>query len=301
MNWRKIGQIFEVDNDNFFLKTHAANPTAILLEEDTFRIYYSGRSDENKSSVGFIDYNIETKKIINYPKSPIATYGNDNSYYSHGISIGNSFKRNDRDVMLFMGWQFPKGKHWRGDIGEIEIVDNKFLVNTATPFMTTDEEDKVSFSYPWVIKEDHIYKMWYGSTINWTSDNGEMIHVIKYATSKDGIKWEKHGISIPYELGEAQAFSKPTVLKRNNEYHMWYSYRAGNNDAYKIGYSFSKDGVNWERQHHLCGIETSAEGWDDHMICYPYVFQHKNSVYMLYNGNEHGKFGFGLAILEDEQ
>lgn len=34
------------------------------------------------------------------------------------------------------------------------------------------------------------------------------------------------------------------------------------------------------------------------MICYSYIFNHKGSRYMLYNGNGYGKTGFGLAKFE---
>ena len=44
-------------------------------------------------------------------------------------------------------------------------------------------------------------------------------------------------------------------------------------------------------------IDVSNDGWDSEMICYPYVFDHKGKRYMLYNGNDYGKKGFGLAIL----
>lgn len=140
--------------------------------------------------------------------------------------------------------------------------------------------------------------MWYGSTLDWTSENGEMIHVIKYATSVDGENWIKHGVVIPYEIGVAQAFSKPSVIIDKNGYHMWYSYRSGDGTPYRIGYSHSTDGINWERKHKDVGIDVSETGWDSNMICYPFVFEHDGDRYMLYNGNNYGKTGFGLAILE---
>jgi hypothetical protein len=34
------------------------------------------------------------------------------------------------------------------------------------------------------------------------------------------------------------------------------------------------------------------------MIEYPFVFDHADQRYMLYNGNGYGKTGFGLAILD---
>jgi hypothetical protein len=76
---------------------------------------------------------------------------------------------------------------------------------------------------------------------------------------------------------------------------MWYSYRG---DAYKIGYAESCDGKKWERLDAQVGITTSASGWDSEMIEYPFVFDHKGHRYMLYNGNDYGRTGFGLAILE---
>jgi hypothetical protein len=78
---------------------------------------------------------------------------------------------------------------------------------------------------------------------------------------------------------------------------MWFSFRRGGGDKYKIGYAVSNDGLTWIREN-KSGIETSSEGWDSEMICYPFVFEHNNEVYMLYNGNSHGHYGFGLAKLK---
>jgi len=300
-NWKKLGQLFQVNNLNPYLCSHAANPLALHLENDIFRIFYSGRNIENKSSIGYIDINIITQEIINYPKEPILEHGNESSFYSHGISIGNAFYINDKTYILFMGWQYPKNKHWRGDVGRIELNDKKYMkISPSSTFMGTDEEDKISLSYPFVMYHEEIYKMWYGSTITWDAGNNEMVHAIKYATSTDGEKWEKHGIAIPYEIGVAQAFSKPSVIIENGIYHMWFSFREGTGKTYRIGYATSNDGIEWKRHDSYTGIDVSEEGWDSQMICYPFVFNYKNNYYMLYNGNQNGKEGFGLAILEKQ-
>ena len=34
------------------------------------------------------------------------------------------------------------------------------------------------------------------------------------------------------------------------------------------------------------------------MLCYPHAFELRGKVYLLYNGNEFGRYGFGLAVLE---
>ena len=200
-----------------------------------------------------------------------------------------------------MGWNIEEGKHWRGDIGRLNLLGSKQLKLTSKlPFLQSDNEDPVSLSYPYVIFHQGIYKMWYGSTISWSSENGEMIHVIKYATSKDGEIWDKHGIAIPYELGVAQAFSRPSVIIDEKGYHMWYSYRDGTGKKYRIGYSHSSNGTNWTNKLDEVGIDVSNTGWDSEMLCYPFVFDHNGSRYMLYNGNNYGKDGFGLAKLIDK-
>jgi hypothetical protein len=295
MIWEKLGQIYNVLGKNKHLKTHASNPLPIYLKEDIYRVFYSGRDENNKSSVGYVDIDIIKREVVS-ESDFVFKYGSPDSYYSHGVSIGNCYNLDKEQFILFMGWNIRNNEHWRGDIGQLKLIENKKLeITSETPFMTIDEIDPVSLSYPFVLFHEGVYKMWYGSTISWSSENGEMIHVINYATSKDGKNWSKHGLAIPYESGVAQAFSRPSVIIDENGYHMWYSYRSGTGEKYRIGYAYSSDGINWERKHNEIGIDVSENSWDSEMICYPFVFNHKEETYMLYNGNQYGKEGFGIA------
>ena len=300
MVWKKLGQLFSVKGSHDLSKTHASNPLPIYLENDIYRVFFSSRDVDNKSSVGYVDIDIIQRKIINEQNAIAFKYGSSDSFYSHGVSVGNMYHVKKEQFILFMGWNIEPNEHWRGDIGKLKLIDNERLAITSdTPIMSIDEMDKISLSYPFVLFHEGIYKMWYGTTLTWISDNGEMIHTINYATSLDGEHWEKHGVAIPYELGVAQAFSRPSVLINDLGYHMWYSYRSGTGEKYRIGYAFSFDGLKWTRKHDEVGIDISKDGWDSEMICYPFVLEHKGETYMLYNGNQYGKEGFGLAILKD--
>src|SRR5690606_20943328 len=109
-----------------------------------------------------------------------------------------------------------------------------------------------------------------------------------------------NGLSVPYEIGRAQAFSRPTVAKSEADLlEMWFSYRSGSGEKYRIGYAQSADGKNWTLELEKAGITVSDSGWDSEMIEYPFVFDHADRRYMLYNGNGHGRTGFGLAVLDD--
>jgi hypothetical protein len=300
--WRKLGNLYVPTMEHRVSKliSHAANPLPIHLDRDIYRIFFSGRDSYNRSSVGAVDIDIVRRKVVKEHHQPLFEHGPKGSFYEDGVSIGNCYTANGIRYMLFMGWQANNREHWRGDIGRLVVnPDLTLQLDDSSPFMASNEVDPISLSYPWVIEGDRGYRMWYGSTRAWDVGNGEMLHIINTATSADGHHWDRKGLAVPFELGLAQAFSRPSVIKNGEgEYDMWFSYRSGSGDKYRIGYASSKDGVQWELRLKDAGIGLSDDGWDSEMIEYPFVFDHKGQRYMLYNGNGHGKTGFGLAILE---
>lgn len=302
--WKKQGLLYRPSATGRHPKlvSHAANPLPVHIADDVYRIYYSGRDVNNRSSVGAVDIDIVTRKIVCDHKEPFFMHGAVGSFFADGVSIGNCYEADGVHYMLFMGWQSPAGKQWRGDIGRLIVKSDLALeLDGNAPFMGIDETDPISLSYPWVMKDSSGgYSMWYGSTLTWDAGNGEMLHTINHASSADGQNWLRGGLAVPYELGNAQAFSRPTVVATAVAgYEMWFSYRSGSGEKYRIGYAVSKDGRAWDLALNSSGITVSAQGWDSEMIEYPYVFDHKNCRYMLYNGNGYGKTGFGLAVLTD--
>jgi hypothetical protein len=300
--WQKLGLLYcpSETNQHPKLLSHAANPLPVLIEGDIYRIFFSGRDADNRSSVGAVDIDIVSRKVIQEHSQPFFEHGPEGGFYADGVSIGNCYEVSGVKYMLFMGWQNPKNGHWRGDIGRLILKPDLTLVlDSEVPFMSCNSIDSVSLSYPWVIKnEEGGFSMWYGSTTTWDAGNGEMLHVINYASSSDGSNWIGEGLAVPYELGKAQAFSRPTVMGSiETGYEMWFSYRSGSGEKYRIGYALSQDGKKWELALEDVGIDVSLDGWDSEMIEYPFVFNHKDQRYMLYNGNGYGKTGFGLAVL----
>ena len=45
-------------------------------------------------------------------------------------------------------------------------------------------------------------------------------------------------------------------------------------------------------------LPSSSGEWDSDMNCYPHVCEVDGRIYLLYNGNQFGRHGFGLAVLE---
>lgn len=152
--------------------------------------------------------------------------------------------------------------------------------------------------------------MWYIYGTKWKkfteADPPDRVYKIAHATSEDGINWHRDGRQIVADrLNADECQALPTVFHRDGAYHMYfchrqaYGFRKQTTNAYRIGYACSNDLINWERDDSQAGIDVSDDGWDSQMQCYPHAFQSDGNVYMLYNGNEFGRFGFGLAVLDE--
>jgi hypothetical protein len=132
----------------------------------------------------------------------------------------------------------------------------------------------------------------------------EPVYKIRMASSSDGIYWNKVNkdlIESCIEEDEAQA--SPDVFYANGKYHMFFCYRysshyRGKENGYRIGYASSTNLTDWVREDAKAGIDVSKEGWDAEMISYPHVFELDGKTNLLYLGNQVGRYGFGLAVLD---
>jgi len=301
--WEKLGQIYVPKQGTRHPKlvSHAANPLPVHLEDNVYRVFFSGRDKRNRSSVGAVDIDLLEFRVIREHHLPFFEHGPEGSFFADGVSIGNCYEVDGVRYMLFMGWQNPENGHWRGGIGRLIVTSELSLeLESLWPFLGSDETDPISLSYPWVqSSQENGFNMWYGSTHTWDAGNDEMLHVIHHASSHDGHQWHRTGLAVPFELGRAQAFSRPTVVQnKEGDFEMWFSYRSGSGVKYRIGYATSVNGVNWKLDLDNAGIAVSNTGWDSEMIEYPFVFDHEGSRYMFYNGNGYGETGFGLAVLQ---
>lgn len=300
-HWQKLGLLYCPSGDRRHPKllSHAANPLPVHMEGDVYRVYFSGRDALQRSSVGAVDVDIVQRRVVKEHAEPFFEHGPAGSFYADGVSVGNCYDTAGHKHMLFMGWQNPSNAHWRGDIGRLQVGEDFGLTMVdAAPLLASDATDPLSLSYPWVMQAGHDarFDMWYGSTLNWDAGNGEMLHVIQHASSADGERWDKDGLAVPFEIGVAQAYSRPTVVRDVQGLHMWFSYRGKVGQTYRIGYAFCPAGGSWELRLSDTGIDVSSDGWDSEMIEYPFVFEHGGLRYMLYNGNGYGRSGFGLAV-----
>jgi hypothetical protein len=291
-----------VDSERLFYKNqklqYASNPAAMMICDSHVRMYFNSRDRQNRSKIYSIDL-YGGKLEPDYSSVSLQhSHGTGDSYFSHGLSVGQIFSMNDEKSLSVMGWKNYVDKHWEGRIGYIPFDAQGNLTQLEPkPWMDLDSQDSISLSYPAIYEDHNSTVIWYGSTLTWDAGNGEMLHILKEARLSSDGRVMKGDKKLPYVLGSAQAFSRPAVVQIDKNFLLAYSYR-GNKTKYRIGFMLLG---NFNSASHLGGISpflTSKDEWESEMVEYPSFLSFQEELFMLYNGNAFGKTGIGIVRIE---
>ncbi len=299
MKWTKLGQVFNPSGEYPWMQSHAANTVAEYLEGDLFRIYFSCRDDQNRAHIAYVVIEMNPPfPVMEIASEPVLSPGEPGTFDDSGVSLACIRIIGGQKFLYYLGWNLGVTVPFRNSIG-LAMLDKEtgtYVRHSQAPLLGLNHVDPFCISYPFVLEDGGIYRMWYGSNLKWGAAMEDMDHLLKYAESTDGLEWKREGkIAINFKDSSEYALSRPFVMKENGVYRMWYSYRGA---AYRIGYAEAENGIEWERMDDKAGISVSDAGWDSESVEYPFIFDHKGQKYMLYNGNRYGLTGFGLAVLE---
>jgi len=313
--WKKLGRVFnpqEIENRSW-MKEFAQAPS-VLVFGDFIRVYFSCRPQPDKkgqyvSYSAYVDLNRSNLfDIVNVSENPIMSLGERGTFDEFG-TYPISVIRSGPDVLAYYGgWTRCESVRYNVAIGCAVSNDNgvTFTRLGKGPILSYSINEPFTISGPKIRLYDNQWYMWYVAGNKWLRNVGmtENVFKIRMATSNDGISWKKYDKNlITNKLEENECQASPDVILHNGMYHMFFCYKHSLNfrnraRGYRIGYAYSHDKINWTREDSKAGIDVSDEGWDSEMIAYPHVFELDNTVYMLYLGNEVGRYGFGLAQLE---
>ncbi len=304
--WKKLGRIFQVAGDAPWMMTHAAVPTALVLDAQTVRVYFGTRNASKQASVGFFDFDPQNPtEILGRSESACLGPGDLGMFDDSGVLPSWVMRRDDRIWLYYIGWNLGTTVPFRNFTGLAESSDGgkTFTRFSPAPVADRDRHDPLFFTNPCWLQDGPVWKVWYLSAVRWeaqTQGPPKHYYHIKQDESSDGVTWRRTpSVAIDFQYPGEFAISRPCVVREGGLYHMWYSYRSGpRGENYRIGYAASVDGKKWDRQDEQVGLDVSSTGWDSQAVCYANVFDHGGRRFMLYNGNGYGESGIGLAVLE---
>lgn len=313
--WKKLGRIFNPveQSDNNWMHEYAQAPSVVIFEK-FIRVFFSSRPypDKNGQYISRLGY-IDLKKnnlfeIINICKEPILPLGELGTFDEFGTYPASVIKLENEIRAYYAGWTRCESVPFNAAIGLAISHDNgeTFTKLGKGPVLSYTPDEPFVLGSPKIRRFNNVWYLWYSSGRTWLSNDGkpQPVYKIRMAYSTDGINWTKHGKNLIEDvLEENECQASADVFFYKKKYHMFFSYRYNLNfreldRGYRIGYAVSDDLLNWKRDDVRAGITVSETGWDSESVSYPYVFELDNTIYMLHQGNEIGRNGFGLAQLE---
>ena len=314
--WKKLGQVFNPVNagHDSWMHEFAQAPSVIIFEKFV-SVYFSSRALPDKngqyiSRLGYIDLSRENlMNIINICKAPVLPLGKLGTFDEFGTYPASVIRDGDKIKVYYAGWTRCESVPFNAAIGVAQSDDNgeTFSKLGEGPVLSFTPDEPFVLGSPKIRRFDDTWYLAYSSGRKWLSNNGnpQPIYKIRMATSSDGVNWTRLGRDlIENVLEENECQASPDIFFYKGMYHMFFSYRYNLNfkekkRGYQVGYASSTNLHTWTRDDKKAGITTSETGWDSDSLSYAHIFELDNKVYMLYQGNEIGRYGFGLAVLEN--
>ena len=313
--WHKLGRVFDPTavQKIGWMREFAQAPATLVFERFV-RVYFSCRPprDANGQYVsrsGYVDLDRgNLLKVIGVSPNPTMPLGEAGTFDEFGTYPMSVIRDGEEIRAYYGGWTRCESVPFNVAIGCAVSRDGgvSFQKLDAGPILSYSVDEPFVISGPKVRRFGGQWQLWYIAGRKWLANGGrpEPVYRIRMASSSDGIAWTKANRDlIPVRLEEDECQASPDVFHANGRFHMFFCYRysidyRNGRRGYRIGYASSDDMQSWTRDDARAGIDVSTEGWDSEMISYPHVFELDGQIYMMYLGNEVGRFGFGLARLE---
>lgn len=307
MTWVKQGRIIWLASSVLYPEdsNHMQVPTPYIME-DRIRVFYASRN-KGKAFVAYFDLSKDFTTVFKAHREPVFEHGKHGMFDSDGVMPSCIIENNGDLWMYYIGWSELKNTaRYQNEIGIAVSKDggDTFERMFSGPIIGRSQNEPGLAVMPFVIKDDDVFRMWYQSGTGWHLVDGkyEPTYVIKYAESENGIDWNRSNTdTIP--CNGYQAVSRPSIIK-DDGWKMWYCHRAsedyrGGKGSYRLGYAEAHidDYEIFTRKNDKAVMDLGEVGeWDSEMICYPYIIELDGKRVMLYNGNEFGQTGIGVAI-----
>jgi len=313
-DWQKLGKLFDPKDlaGNTWMHEFAQSPSAVLMD-DCVRVYFCSRpapaaDGKYLSYIAYIDLDRgNLLNVVRVCRQPVLDLGKIGTFDEFGTYPVSVIRHGDEIRAYYAGWTRCESVPFNAAIGLAISRDGGEIFTRLGdgPVLSYSPDEPFLLGSPRIRNFNGQWQLWYVAGREWRRVDGKLepIYKIRMAKSDNGIDWVKQGRDlIADKLGEHECQACADVSCVNGQYHMFFSYRdirdyKNGAGGYRIGYAVSDDLENWHRDDSLAGMETSASGWDSQMVNYPHLFSVDGQTYMLYQGNEMGRTGMGLARL----
>lgn len=308
MRWKKLGIVYRPSGNYAWARSHAMIPTPVRLNEKTIRVFVTFCDEAGIGRPGYVDVlATDPSKILEVSSAPLLDIGQPGSFDENGILVCSVVDVGDGIWhMYYAGFELGTKIRYRLLTGLATSHDGgrTYARISRAPILERSDAELYFRGGACCLKGVDGYRLWYVGGSQWIDVQGKMMPVydIRYAESKDGILWPSEGeVQLPITQPDEHGFGRPYVIpKSGGGYRMFYSIRRKSLGAYRLGYAESADGRVWSRMDEKINLDVGQSGFDSDAIMYAAPIEVNGRIYLFYNGNDFGRDGFAVAVLEQE-
>jgi hypothetical protein len=275
----------------------------MMLGDDTIRLYVAMCDQDTVGRIGYVDVDArDPRRVVAVSAEPVLDIGQPGCFDDNGVLPLCIIRRETGHWLYYNGYQLTPKARYLMFTGLAMSTDGgaSFRRHSRVPVLDRTDAEPLVRTAAFVMATENGFRMWYvgGDRQELVGDRMRPVYDLRHAVSVDGVHWPDHGdVVIPLTEAHTHGYGRPFVVKQGEEYRMWYSIRR-RDVGYRLGYAVSSDGLAWSRRDDEAGIDISASGWDSQSVSYSAFVPTPFGSYLFYNGNDYGRTGFGVAVLE---
>ncbi len=268
---------------------------AVLKDDKLYKMYFSWRP---KKSVAMV----ESADGLHWSEPIILIGPRPETGWEEEINRPVVVKKDGKYLMWYTGQMMPGVIDGSLHIGYAESIDGLVWTRLDKPVLVYDKTwEKNAVMCPHVIwdEDENIFRMWYSGGEQYEPD------AIGYATSKNGISWDKYEGNPVFTANESSKWEQNKVtacqVVKHKEWYFMFYLGFENIDTARIGIARSKDGISsWERLRTNPILSPDIDMWDSEACYKPYAIFDNDRWLLWYNGRNGHVEQIGFAYHQGE-
>lgn len=309
INFKDSGFYFDSSQ---FSKKHrfgARSPVVLSIKNQNLDLAIGVYEKKNRTYISRISLQIDLSggkpffKILSQSvDKELIKRGKEGTYSEWGIIPSCCLKLKNKYALYTIGFDSMNKKIFNASSG-LAYLNNSFdLINHLYgPILNRSTYDTCFAASPFVLKIKKNYKMFYTASSKYAEIKDNLKHHfynIKMKVSKSESNFSGLPIDIINSKSKSEyAIARPALINFKKKYYLFYCKRE---TIFKKDYAiFCRKGYDLEKFKGKEDFYISIKNLQDPNFiecqCYPYLFQYKNYLFMLFNGKNYGKTGFRIA------
>lgn len=266
-----------------------AFPSVLPLGSRQFLVVVSVRDDENRSSAAWLRVSIGDHEVSvdAVSKVPLLEFGELGSFDECGVNITQIEGKPTDLTARYHGWQLRRDGGWWNAIGEARGSLEKGLVRMSrAPTFDRSNDDPFGTAYHFRFQNIDYYCSYerYGDP----STSRNYSYVVKQRSALPST----HSLPFLPHFSDCEAQSRPYLIEDGGVLRMWLSVKG---EKYRIRAAERNLKGIWVWSDDAWGLDPRGSDCEVDEVAYAAVFEDQGSLFMMFNGDGHGREGIGVA------